>query len=322
MPVANTLFASHVCPPTVLRTVRQLTKLRPVLRAARPTVGAARARGFAVHRRSKAVISLHPRRLVQQDDVQVGAVPQDLAGFLQKGGWEIKDTLANDEVFLTRKFGDENIRVMFSIADLQSIPDEDEPEPEATDDEGPARGDGGAAHSTHPGALHADLHRADSAFDVANVAYGRARRDGAEHRERLGEKDVVDRAVALNDAFETYLRERGVDGALAGFVPRYALWKEQRGESRPGEQIGKGRMRKEPEEHTRATTPFRFVQTLQGFESYIRGLCCGLTPKFTPSHSRTPRPTERTTNQRPGDRDGCFRSVSDSTSTMHYANLV
>jgi hypothetical protein len=27
----------------------------------------------------------------------------------------------------------------------------------------------------------------------------------------------------LNDAFEAYLRERGVDGALAGFVPRYAL---------------------------------------------------------------------------------------------------
>jgi hypothetical protein len=30
---------------------------------------------------------------------------------------------------------------MFSIADLQSIPDEDEPKPEATDDEGPTRGD-------------------------------------------------------------------------------------------------------------------------------------------------------------------------------------
>jgi hypothetical protein len=33
---------------------------------------------------------------------------------------------------------------------------------------------------------------------------------------------------ALNDAFEAYLRKRGVDGALAGFVPRYTLWKEQR----------------------------------------------------------------------------------------------
>jgi hypothetical protein len=30
---------------------------------------------------------------------------------------------------------------MFSIAHLQSIPDEDEPEPEAMDDEGPTRGD-------------------------------------------------------------------------------------------------------------------------------------------------------------------------------------
>jgi hypothetical protein len=33
---------------------------------------------------------------------------------------------------------------------------------------------------------------------------------------------------ALHDAFEAYLCERGIDGALAGFVPRYALWKEQR----------------------------------------------------------------------------------------------
>jgi complement component 1 Q subcomponent-binding protein len=33
---------------------------------------------------------------------------------------------------------------------------------------------------------------------------------------------------ALHDAFDAYLRERGVDSALAGFVPRYALWKEQR----------------------------------------------------------------------------------------------
>ncbi|KAJ7817171.1 hypothetical protein B0H14DRAFT_3474802 [Mycena olivaceomarginata] len=32
----------------------------------------------------------------------------------------------------------------------------------------------------------------------------------------------------LYGAFEACLRERGVDGALAGFVPRYALWKEQR----------------------------------------------------------------------------------------------
>jgi hypothetical protein len=57
---------------------------------------------------------------VQQDDMQVGAVPQDVAGFLQEGGWkvrsapchihctwaelmgrQIKDMPANDEVFLT-----------------------------------------------------------------------------------------------------------------------------------------------------------------------------------------------------------------------------
>ncbi|KAJ7796925.1 hypothetical protein B0H14DRAFT_3494271 [Mycena olivaceomarginata] len=74
---------------------------------------------------------------------------------------------------------------MFSLAYLQSIPDADEPEPEAMDDEGPTRGRAGASrwrsrrcafHSsflspTHPGALHADLYCADGPFDIANIVY-------------------------------------------------------------------------------------------------------------------------------------------------------
>ncbi|KAJ7308731.1 regulatory protein suaprga1 [Mycena albidolilacea] len=245
---------------SALRTVRQLTKLRPVLRAARPTVGVVRSRGFAVSApalksgnklaSSSSATTLLAQKLraeisyeaeVQQDDLQVSAVPQDLVEFLQEGEWEIKDTPANDEVFLTRRFGDESIRVMFSIADLQSIPDEDEPE--GTDDESPARGDEPALRvsvaitkSTHPGALHADLYCADGAFDVANVAYYKDARIATElsiasdwERRTLWTGPLFESLdPALNEAFEAYLRERGVDGALAGFVPRYALWKEQR----------------------------------------------------------------------------------------------
>ncbi|KAJ7308767.1 hypothetical protein DFH08DRAFT_975101 [Mycena albidolilacea] len=72
----------------------------------------------------------------------------------------------------------------------ESIPDEDEPE--ATDDEGATRGDKPALR--------------------ASVA--------------ITKFEFLD--PALNDAFEAYLRECGVDGALAGFVPRYALGKELR----------------------------------------------------------------------------------------------
>ncbi|KAJ7817164.1 mitochondrial glycoprotein [Mycena olivaceomarginata] len=236
-------------------------KLRPVLRAARPTVGAVLARGFAVSApalksgnklaSSSSATTMLAQKLcaeilyeteVQQDDVQVGAVPQDLAGFLQEGGWEIKDTLANDEVFLTRKFGDEKIRVMFSIADLQSIPRTSSSlRPPTT--RGPARGDGPAlgvsvaiTKSTHPGALHADIYCADGAFGVANVAYYKDARVATElniasdwERRTLWTGPLFESLdPALNDAFETYLRERGADGALGEFVPRYALWKEQR----------------------------------------------------------------------------------------------
>jgi hypothetical protein len=158
VPLPNIL--NRLPPMSGFRTVRQLRKLRPVLRAARPTVGAARARGFAVSapalksdnklassssgtsppllgRRifpsefAPAATTLLAQKLraeisyeaeVQQDDVQVGAVPQDLVKFLQEGGWEVRcvlrpahglmgrqitDTPANDEVFLTRKFGHE-----------------------------------------------------------------------------------------------------------------------------------------------------------------------------------------------------------------------
>ncbi|KAJ7308744.1 regulatory protein suaprga1 [Mycena albidolilacea] len=206
---------------SALRTVRQLTKLRPALRAPplalREPLASSSSATTLLAQKLRAEISYEAE--VQQDDVQ-------------EGGWEIKDTPANDEVFLTRKFGDKSIRVMFSIADLQSIPDEDEPEPEAMDDEGPTRG----RATTHPGALHTDLYCADSAFDVANVAYYKDARVATElsiasdwEQRTLWTGPLFESLdPALNDAFEAYFRERGVDGALARFVPRYALWKEQR----------------------------------------------------------------------------------------------
>ncbi|KAJ7308757.1 mitochondrial glycoprotein [Mycena albidolilacea] len=226
---------------SALRTVRQLTKLRPAQRAARPTVGVARCRGFTVSApalksgnklASSSAMTLLAQKLraeisyeaeVQQDDVQVGAVPRTSRVSSRRAGG--------------------SIRVMLSIVDLQSIPDEDEPEPEATDDEGPARGDQPALRvsvaitkTTHPGALHADLYCAEGAFDVASVAYYKDARIATElsiasdwERRTLWTGPLFESLdPALNDAFETYLRERGVDGALAGFVPRYALWKEQR----------------------------------------------------------------------------------------------
>ena len=38
--------------------------------------------------------------------------------------------------------------------------------------------------------------------------------------------DTLD--VAVQEEFEAWLKERGVDEALAGFIPEYAEWKEQK----------------------------------------------------------------------------------------------
>lgn len=46
--------------------------------------------------------------------------PEFLKSFKDEGVWNIEDVAGNDEVALTRKFGNESIRLMFSIADIQT----------------------------------------------------------------------------------------------------------------------------------------------------------------------------------------------------------
>ena len=60
-----------------------------------------------------------------------GSEPEFLTSFKADGTWKIEDVSGNDEVTLTRNFGNENIRVMFSIADIQA--QEEDP---AFDEEG------------------------------------------------------------------------------------------------------------------------------------------------------------------------------------------
>ncbi|KAJ7817170.1 hypothetical protein B0H14DRAFT_3148353 [Mycena olivaceomarginata] len=184
---------------------------------------------------------------VQQDDMQVGAVPQDVTGLLQEGGWRwvlrpaiftVPGLSLWDDRSRTRRrttrcssrasSETESIRVMLSVADLQSIPDEDEPEPEAIGRRGAHAGtsrcvSGAITKPTHPGALHADLYCADGPFDIANIAYHKDARVAT----KLSIAIDWERRTLWTGPL-AYLRARGVDGALAGFVPRYALWKEQR----------------------------------------------------------------------------------------------
>ncbi|KAJ6562590.1 mitochondrial glycoprotein [Mycena capillaripes] len=247
---------------SALRTVRQLAtaslRLRlptPAARlsllAARPTV----TRAFSASARSlKATPATTQlaQKLKEELEYEKHAskesggdqLPEFLGKFIEAGVWDIQDTPGNDEVFLTRTFGDEKIRVMFSIADLQSLGDEeegsdDEPsEPPVTE----LRVSLSIGKTTHSGALNADLYCANGVFQIANWAFYSSARIGQElsiesdfarrtralHRTfgALSSFETLD--IALQEHFENFLHERGIDEELAAFVPEYAQWKEQR----------------------------------------------------------------------------------------------
>ncbi|KAH8693944.1 regulatory protein SUAPRGA1 [Talaromyces proteolyticus] len=48
-----------------------------------------------------------------------------IQSFLENSPWKVKDVPGEQEVVLTRKFGNENIRVTFTVSDLQNLPEEE-----------------------------------------------------------------------------------------------------------------------------------------------------------------------------------------------------
>nr|GAT61190.1 predicted protein [Mycena chlorophos] len=167
--------------------------------------------------------------------------PEFLVAFEQEGVWEIKDEPGNDEVFLTRKFGNETIRVMFSVADLQGFDEKDVEEPEL--DEAGAEKDPAVelrvsvsiTKANSPSALNIDMFCADGLLHTANVTYFKSREVATE---LTMESDFKRRTVysgpifesldaGLQDSFATFLDERGLNASLAEFIPAYAEHKEQ-----------------------------------------------------------------------------------------------
>ncbi|KAI9791802.1 MAG: hypothetical protein M1833_001326 [Piccolia ochrophora] len=71
-------------------------------------------------------------------------MPASVRDYLDNGPFEVQDTAGQEEVVLTRKFGDETIRITFSTADLNSMDPENEPD-RALYDEDDADEDGEAA---------------------------------------------------------------------------------------------------------------------------------------------------------------------------------
>ncbi|KAJ7765268.1 regulatory protein suaprga1 [Mycena metata] len=243
---------------SALRTVRQLTAASArltlpknlarglPLSALRPTV----TRTFTASARSlKAADSPASRQLAQklreelnyEEETTSDEIPQFLADFKESGVWKIEDTPANDEVFITRTFGEEKIRIMFSIADLHNIdPEEDEPSEDANaqvEEPSPEfRVLLSITKPNHPGALNAYLYCTEDEIHPVTLGFYKSARVA---QELTIEADFLRRTVytgppiemldlGLQEDFGSFLRERNIDGELAAFVPLYAKWKEQR----------------------------------------------------------------------------------------------
>ncbi|SCV67530.1 BQ2448_5141 [Microbotryum intermedium] len=188
------------------------------------------------------------------------AEPEFLTEFKKHGIWEIIDEPGADEIILTRTFGQETIRLIFSISDI----DAEAPAPELESEEqdyiemgaSPDAGSGGlgdeatdspsdddfavqaAITITKPGggALSIDAVAQDGIFTINNVTFYK---DADVATSMSSEADWTRQGLYMGPAFvnldegvqnefEAFLEERGIDSSLAVFVPELAEHKEQK----------------------------------------------------------------------------------------------
>ncbi|KAI0726532.1 mitochondrial glycoprotein [Fomitopsis betulina] len=251
---------------SAIRTLRQLSlsssrafavhgAARSVSRAALPVfavrAGPAVSRSFSVSARrfgeGAADVSLSQKlgeELQYEKESAPAEEPDFVRAFKAQGVWEIQDTVGNDEIALKRKFGNENIRLMFSIADIQNEQENEfeqgEEGEEASEEQpihsSPIRCSLSITKPGIPGAVNVDALCQEGAFLVDNISFYS---DAAVGTELTAEADWKRRGlyigpqfdtldVAVQEEFETWLKERGVDQGLATFIPEYAEWKEQK----------------------------------------------------------------------------------------------
>ncbi|KFZ01945.1 hypothetical protein V500_00549 [Pseudogymnoascus sp. VKM F-4518 (FW-2643)] len=186
-------------------------------------------------------------------------VPQSVREYLENGPFEIQDVEGSEEVVLTRTYGDESIRVSFSVADLNAIDPEadyedramadeedvDQQEKELAEEDG--EGESEAPESfpvrvnviiekANKGALAVETIAQDGQIIIDNVYYYK---DAAQARAKSAELAHTRQDLYVGPPFgnldedlqivlERYLDERGINTALALFAPDYIDMKEQK----------------------------------------------------------------------------------------------
>jgi complement component 1 Q subcomponent-binding protein len=197
------------------------------------------------------------------------ALPEGLQAFLDSANWELHDTPGEEEVILSKTFGNEKIRLSFNIADLNAM----DQEPDYSQDnalmdeemggdasrrlaaEGNAaetQGDEMADEENEPsfparvnitiekegvkGALQIEAIAQDGMIVIDNVYYfNKAEYADAKTADQDWQRRVMYSGPPygnldqdLQVLLERYIEERGVNSALALWIPEYIDHKEQK----------------------------------------------------------------------------------------------
>ncbi|KFZ13100.1 hypothetical protein V501_03885 [Pseudogymnoascus sp. VKM F-4519 (FW-2642)] len=203
------------------------------------------------------VAKLESEISMEQEMKENSEVPQSVREYLENGPFEIQDVEGSEEVVLTRTYGEESIRVSFSVADLNAIDPEADYEDRAMADEedieqqekelAEEEGESEATDSfpvrinviiekANKGALAVETIAQDGQIIIDNVYYYK---DAAQARAKTAELAHTRQDLYVGPPFgnldedlqitlERYLDERGINTALALFAPDYIDMKEQK----------------------------------------------------------------------------------------------
>ncbi|CDU24643.1 probable Mrb1-Mitochondrial p32 Family Protein [Sporisorium scitamineum] len=184
----------------------------------------------------------------ENSNLFIGDSPTNEPGFVtefkQTGVWKLLDTPGQDEVLLERQFGNEHIKVLFSVGDidtggpLQEDGEDGSPQGPPEQPENPPFPVRVSATVTKPsgGAIMMDAFVQDGELNIDNIAYYKdtemaTRMDADADFKRRGfylgpQFDTLDESVQTQ--WHQFWVERGVDANMALFIPNYAEYKEQR----------------------------------------------------------------------------------------------
>ncbi|RPA98806.1 mitochondrial glyco protein [Choiromyces venosus 120613-1] len=264
----------------------QASFLRPALIVQRPRLAAQFSTTFSPFEKlgqvdEELALKLQTEIELEKSKEYEAEYPLSVREYLETGQFEIFDKPGQEEVQLVRKFGDETIRVEFSISDLNALSNEgltnedlydeqpredDDPnalssqsggaQSKAAKDEGRAQaandmdGDGYddepepgfparvnvTIEKPNSGALQIEAIAQDGMIVIDNVFYHKSAKLATA---QTAEADWERRGIYAGPPFgnldedlqvllERYLDERGINTALALFVPDYIDYKEQR----------------------------------------------------------------------------------------------